>query len=78
MCGYQLNENENELLNKESDVRASCMGIFWGFFNVSVLMLSDSQEFRRSTFGPGINPLQEIANPPPLAKQFYGDYRANK
>ncbi|XP_042272304.1 MALT paracaspase 2 isoform X2 [Thunnus maccoyii] len=31
----------------------------------------DSQEFRRSTFGPGIHPLQEIANPPPLAKQFY-------
>ncbi|XP_049910313.1 MALT paracaspase 2 [Epinephelus moara] len=31
----------------------------------------DSQEVHRSTCGPGINPLQQIANPPPLAKNFY-------
>ncbi|XP_071343833.1 MALT paracaspase 2 [Trachinotus anak] len=28
----------------------------------------DSQEVHRSTFGPGINPLQKMANQPPLAK----------
>ncbi|KAM7409975.1 hypothetical protein PAMA_001450 [Pampus argenteus] len=31
----------------------------------------DSQEIRRSTMGPGIHPLEEMANPPPLAKRFY-------
>ncbi|XP_042340091.1 MALT paracaspase 2 [Plectropomus leopardus] len=31
----------------------------------------DSQEVQRSSYSPGINPLQQIANPPPSARQFY-------
>ncbi|XP_036971729.1 MALT paracaspase 2 isoform X1 [Acanthopagrus latus] len=31
----------------------------------------DSQEVHRSTYGPGVNPLQQIANPPPSDKNFH-------
>lgn len=31
----------------------------------------DSQEVHRSTYGPGVNPLQQMANPPPSDKNFH-------
>ncbi|KAM8745546.1 MALT paracaspase 2 isoform 1-T1 [Acanthopagrus schlegelii] len=31
----------------------------------------ESQEVHRSTYGPGVNPLQQIANPPPSDKNFH-------
>lgn len=48
------------------------------FFNVFILMLPDSHEVHRSTGSMGIDPLQQIARPPPPAKHYFGEFWAEE